>query len=312
MENAVYHFILNPVSRSGRGQKLWDTVIEPYLQASQVPYEAHFSGKAGDITRLAMEISSIESPAPHRIVVLGGDGTIDEALQGIADLSRVALGYIPIGSGNDFTRDMPISRNPLKALRQILEAESTTAVDIGVTTYGDGTSHRFIVSSGIGFDAAVCEETNRSDMKGFLNRIGLGKLTYLGIALKQLFASKAVSCQIRLDDGEPISIRAILFVAFMNHMYEGGGFKFAPGADYRDGMLDLCVVGDLSKALILVALPTAFIGKHYMFKGITAYRARKVEIRTSAPLWVHTDGEVARRSDCLTVTCQHQALQMYI
>lgn len=312
MDNTVYHFILNPVSRSGKGRQLWDTVIEPYLQAAQVRYKAHFSREAGDITRLTQEIASVDCTEPHRIVILGGDGTMDEALQGIPDLSRVALGYIPIGSGNDFTRDMPIPRDPLKALKRILEAKSTTAVDIGITTYEDGVSHRFIVSSGIGFDAAVCEETNRSEMKGFLNRIGLGKLTYLGIALKQLFASKAISCQIRLDDGEPISIRKILFVAFMNHMYEGGGFKFAPNADYRDGLLDLCVVGDLPKALILVALPTAFLGKHYIFRGITAYRARKVEIHTSAPLWVHTDGEVARRSDHLTVTCQMQALQMYI
>lgn len=312
MEKAIYHFILNPASRSGKGQELWDTVIEPYLQAAQVRYEAHFSRGAGDITRLTCEISSADSADPHRIVILGGDGTMDEALQGISDLSCVVLGYIPIGSGNDFTRDMPIPRDPLKALKRILEAKDTTAVDIGVTTYEDGASHRFIVSSGIGFDAAVCEETNRSEMKGFLNRIGLGKMTYLGIALKQLFASKAISCEIRLDNGEPISIRKILFVAFMNHMYEGGGFKFAPQADYRDGLLDLCVVGDLSKALILIALPTAFIGKHYMFHGITAYRAQKVEIQTSAPLWVHTDGEVSRRSDRLTITCQKQTLQMYI
>ncbi len=308
----TYHFVLNPVSRSGRGQKLWDTVIEPYLQAAQICYEAHFSREAGDITRLTREITAVPSREPHRIVILGGDGTIDEALQGIDDLSQVVLGYIPIGSGNDFTRDMPIPRDPLKALKRILEAKETTAVDIGTAVYGDGPSHRFIVSSGIGFDAAVCEETNRSDMKGFLNRIGLGKLTYLGIALKQLFASRAVSCQIRIDGKAPISIQKILFVAFMNHMYEGGGFKFAPRADYRDGLLDLCVVGDISKALILVALPTAFIGKHYMFKGITAYRAQKVEIRTSTPLWVHTDGEVSRRSDRLTVTCQRQALHMYI
>lgn len=308
----TFHFILNPVSRSGKGRKLWDTVIEPYLQAARVQYEAHFSREAGDITRLAREITSAPGTGLCHLVILGGDGTIDEALQGISDLARVALGYIPIGSGNDFTRDMPIPRDPLKALKRILEATETTAVDIGVTTYGDGSSHRFIVSSGIGFDAAVCEETNRSEMKGFLNRLGLGKLTYLGIALKQLFASKAVSCQIRLDGGEPISIRKILFVAFMNHMYEGGGFKFAPRADYRDGLLDLCVVGDLSKALILAALPTAFMGKHYMFRGITAYRAQEVEIQTSAPLWVHTDGEVARRSDRLVVTCQRHALQMYI
>ncbi len=308
----MYHFILNPVSRSGKSRKLWDTVIEPYLEAANIPHAAHFSEKPGDISRLTEEIASKASDVPHRIVILGGDGTLDEALQGIPDLSRIVLGYIPIGSGNDFTRDMPIPKDPIRALRHILEAESTTAVDIGTVTYEDGSCRRFIVSSGIGFDAAVCEETNRSDMKGFLNRIGLGKLTYLGIALKQLFASKAVSCRIRLDDAEPVSVGRILFAAFMNHMYEGGGFKFAPGADYRDGMLDLCVVGDLPKVLILVALPTAFLGKHYIFRGITLYRARKVEIHTSIPLWVHTDGEVARRSDHLVITCQQQALQMFI
>ena len=54
----TFHFILNPVSRSGKGRKLWDTVIEPYLQAAQIQYEAHFSREAGDIIRLAREITS--------------------------------------------------------------------------------------------------------------------------------------------------------------------------------------------------------------------------------------------------------------
>lgn len=103
----TYHFILNPVSRSGKGRKLWDTVIEPYLQAANVSYEAHFSREAGDITRLTREIVSGNSWEPHRIVILGGDGTMDEALQGIDDLSQVALGYIPIGSGNDFPGTCP-------------------------------------------------------------------------------------------------------------------------------------------------------------------------------------------------------------
>lgn len=307
----MYYFIVNGASRAGKGRKAWRR-LETELKRQGVPYRAWLTKYQGHAGELAKKLTARHKGEVISLVVVGGDGTANEAVNGIRDFNMVRFGYIPIGSGNDFTRDMPIPRDPLKALKRILEAKETTAVDIGVTTYGDGSSHRFIVSSGIGFDAAVCEETNRSEMKGFLNKLGLGKLTYLGIALKQLFASRAVSCQIRLDGGEPISIRKILFVAFMNHMNEGGGFKFAPRADYRDGLLDLCVVGDLSKALILAALPTAFMGKHYMFRGITAYRAQEVEIQTSAPLWVHTDGEVARRSDRLVVTCQRHALQMYI
>ena len=85
---------------------------------------------------------------------------------------------------------------------------------------------------------------------------------------------------------------------------------FCPDADAQDGILNLCAAGDLSKALLLFALPTAFSGKHYRFRGITPYQAKKVIIETSAPLWVHTDGEVTRKSSRITVTCEQKAMQI--
>lgn len=85
---------------------------------------------------------------------------------------------------------------------------------------------------------------------------------------------------------------------------------FCPDACASDGLLNLCAVGDLPKLLVLCALPTAFRGKHYRFKGITPYRARTVTIETSSPLWVHTDGEVTRKSDKLTVTCRQGAVRI--
>ena len=85
---------------------------------------------------------------------------------------------------------------------------------------------------------------------------------------------------------------------------------FCPDADPADGLLDLCAVGDLPKLLILFALPTAFTGKHYRFKGITPYRGETVTIETSAPLWVHTDGEVTRKSSQITVSCRQNAVKM--
>lgn len=306
----MYHIIVNPVSRTGLGLQIWKKHVEPMLHEQQVTYRSYFSTEHGDVARIVSEILASSKERPITIILLGGDGTVNEALQGMDDTSDIILGYIPTGSSNDLARDIGIPTVPEEALDLILHAGTPKPLDLGCVTYDDGATRRFIVSSGVGFDAAVCEEALHSKMKTFLNKMHLGKLTYLGIALKQLFAAKAVSCKLTLDDGEPIDIHKILFVACMLHRYEGGGLMFCPDADATDGILDLCTVGNLSKGFILMALPTAFKGKHYRFKGIEPYRARRIHIETSAPLWVHTDGEVTRKSSSFTVTCSRHAIQM--
>ena len=85
---------------------------------------------------------------------------------------------------------------------------------------------------------------------------------------------------------------------------------FCPNANASDGILDLCVVGDIPKGIVLLGLPTAFWGKHYFLKGITPYKASQVKIEASAPLWVHTDGEVTRKATSLTVSSQPNALHI--
>lgn len=302
----MYHIIINPASCSGKGIRIWKEAVEPALQNKNIKYRSFFSEKSGDVARLAKEITGAHSPV--RLIILGGDGTVNEALQGIENLQDTILGYIPTGSSNDLARDLGISRKPLRALEDILNGK-LHRMDLGRVTYEDGSSRKFAVSCGIGFDAAVCEEAMNSRLKDTLNKIGLGKLTYLGTALRQLLAARAVSCEIQLDQGEFVNIHKVLFVANMLHRYEGGGFMFCPDAQAHDGILDLCAVGDLPKLLILLALPTAFWGKHYLVRGITPYKAREVTIRTSSPLWVHTDGEVSRRADMIHITCEKEALQ---
>ena len=90
----------------------------------------------------------------------------------------------------------------------------------------------------------------------------------------------------------------------MTHRFEGGGFKFCPTADYADGIFDMCVVGGVPKLLILCALPTAFFGKHFMFRGVDHYRAKRIRIKTSVPLALHTDGEFLGKTDKLEISCK--------
>lgn len=316
----MYYIIINPASRSGRGERIWSEQVEPALQEKQVSYQAYFSGKSGEVRHLAAQITKEHAvEAELKLIILGGDGTVNEALQGIADLSKVVLGYIPTGSSNDLARDLGISKDPKSALDLILENTAPRAMDLGRLTYLDKDlpeeSRLFAVSCGIGFDAAVCAEAMSSRIKDTMNRIGLGKLTYLGIALKQLITARKVSCDLTLEnsaDGtqKSIHLSRFLFVTCMSHRYEGGGFMFCPPAVDHDGILDLCVVGNISKALVLLALPTAFFGKHYFVKGIDAYTAVKMSVTASAPLWVHTDGEVTRKSCGFRVECLPGAVRM--
>ena len=310
----MYHVIVNPASRSGKGLRIWQEQVEPVLKKENISYAVHFSKQSGGVVETVAKIFADTGNLPQggqmSLIILGGDGTMNEAVQAIPVGIGVTLGYIPTGSSNDLARDLGIPRKPGEALELILHTGKARPMDLGVLTYPDGDSRRFCVSCGLGYDAAVCEEVQRSRIKTVMNKLGLGKLTYLGIALKQLFATKAISGRLTLDDGDPIDIGRMLFVAGMNHRFEGGGFMFCPNADDSDGLLDLCAAGDLPKLKVLFALPTAFKGNHYRFKGITPYRAGRFTLETDTPLWAHTDGEVGRKASRITVSCEHHAVRI--
>lgn len=246
----------------------------------------------------------------HTLIVLGGDGTINEVVNGIADVSKITLGYIPTGSGNDFTRALNLPTNPLAALEVILNPGRLVPLDIGCSEL-DSVPRRFAVSSGIGFDASVCHHVEKSPFKAFLNRIHLGNLIYTGVALKRLFLDSRVDAEVILDDGEPRHFSNVYFAACMNHPYEGGGFFFCPEAKTDDGMLDVLVAADIPLPKVFFILPTAFFGKHTGFSGVHIFRCRKAEVRVKEPLPMHTDGEPAEVGRVLKAEiCKEQILLM--
>ena len=308
----MYYIIINPASRSGKGLSIWQKQVKPILDEREVPYKFYYSKKSGDVLHLTEQICKNAVHRPIKLIILGGDGTVNEAIQAIPGDCPVILGYIPTGSSNDFARDLGLFTEPALALELILSEPRIHPMDLGCITFSDGERRRFAVSCGIGYDAAVCEEAMHSTMKKVFNKVGLGKLTYLGIALKHLIRKEEITGEITLDDEMIHSMNSFLFTTVMNHRFEGGGFMFCPDADDSDGVLNLCAVEKLSTAKLLMALPAAFKGKHFKYEGINPFQAKKVHITTSMPLWVHTDGEVHRKSDNFTVTCEHHAISMIV
>ncbi|MCR5720337.1 MAG: diacylglycerol kinase family lipid kinase, partial [Lachnospiraceae bacterium] len=149
----------------------------------------------------------------------------------------------------------------------------------------------------------------RSNIKTILNKIKLGKLCYVTIALKQLLFLKRCGATITVD-GHTTKLKRFYFIANMIHRYEGGGFMFCPDATGDNGLINQCVVGDFIKPLVPVALPKAFKGEHYSIKGITKSSGTDITIETTKPVWIHTDGEVHKKSSHIKVSISPAKLRL--
>ena len=168
---------------------------------------------------------------------------------------------------NAFARGLGLPTDIHGALEQILAPTHYTAMNVGVLDY-ENKHRRFAVSTGIGFDAAVCHQVMVTPLKAFLNRLKLGKLTYLGVALHKLFTLKPVTMTVTTENGETKTYEKVYFTAVMNLKYEGGGFNFCPAASGTDDRLDIITVAELPRLKVLCLLPTAFKGWHTRFHGI--------------------------------------------
>lgn len=348
----MFHLIANPSSQSGRNHPAVDR-LRGLLQKKRIPYRLYFTSGPGSARRLASAITSGPLPAASEVwppaeapdaaaagpeqgmptlVILGGDGTINEAVNGISDFKNLRFGIVPVGSSNDFARGLGLPADPEEALGRILQGETRRTIDLGRVTFHNTAALRsrlydssadvsdgaavpqrlFCVSAGIGYDASICEEALSSPAKDFFNRLHLGKITYGYIGVKQIFTSRRVRADIEMDGGRTFHTDHMLFSAVMNEPYEGGGYRFAPDAIDDDGFLNLVAIGDISVPKALLSFPAAHAGRYYSIRGVNPFRIRKVRIRTADPLWVHTDGEVMLQSDDITIDCLPRILQLIV
>jgi len=307
----MYHFIINPKSRSGKGITIWD-LIKQELDLLEVSYTFHFTRYKLHATEIALEICT-NFNGIKKIVVLGGDGTINEVINGITDYDDVVLGYIPSGSSNDLGRSLKLPKDPMVSLKHILSPSEFKYVDTGIITMKDSnTQRKFAVSTGIGFDAAICEEALRSNIKKVLNKFGLGKLTYIIIALKQLMSCPFMAGDVIIDDTLTNSYHHILLITSMIHKFEGGGMQIAPAANPFDGKLSVCIVHGLSRRRVLALLPSLLFGKHVKYKGVETFDCHTLEINIHNPAIVHVDGEYPGSLQSLKVSCTQKQLRIII
>lgn len=179
-------------------------------------------------------------------------------------------------------------------------------------TWENEKKHRiFGISAGIGLDAIVCKKALHSNCKKFLNRIHLGKLTYLVLTVQSLFTMDTAEAVVECGDNHKIyRLHKTIFAAAMNLPAEGGGVPMAPHASCTDGMLSLSSAHGIPKALTFFCLPFLVAAKHEKIRGFTVIESPVIRVHTSKPVVLHADGEYCGDVTDVEFTCLSEKLQL--
>ncbi|WKZ68005.1 MAG: YegS/Rv2252/BmrU family lipid kinase [Melioribacteraceae bacterium] len=284
-----YAFIINPVA--GKIKKLNAArLIEEHSKLFDVSVKIFFTSTSGHAIKLSNELTS--SNEYNTIVAVGGDGTVNEVVNGFNLDSDCRLGVLPWGSGNDVARFLYPS-NTKNYLDILFEEKLQTIAEINVgnckITQDDETivQKRFINAVGIGFDAYVA----------YLNQFEKkfsGILSYLVAVMRGLKSLETLEPKILLN-GQILEGKYLL-LTIGNGKTSGGGFYLNPDANPTDGILNLTTVDMTGKIEIMKNLPYALINKLKLVKKAKFYEDDEFKITLKNPYYVHLDGEIGSKS----------------
>ncbi len=292
--------ILNPVAGKGRSQAVYNR-LEPFLTGLPVCLDTTRTSGQGHAYELARQAA--HSGRYEVIVAMGGDGTVNEVLNGLMTVeleNRPALGILPTGRGADFCKATGVKiPADLREAARTLAGHREVWLDAGLATYDPGylpilpdtgspTRRYFLNVASLGFDAAVTEQANLPPV-GWLRKLAP---YYTSIfATMQTYRNKQVSY--RLDGQTGQGVFNSLIAA--NGNYYGSGMKIAPGADPRDGLFEIVLLGDASTAEIVLVAPLFYTGWHRWHPRVKMLSGQKLLVEPApgeGRLPLQMDGEV--------------------
>jgi YegS/Rv2252/BmrU family lipid kinase len=273
---------VNPASAAGSTGKRWPEVAHR-AAALGLHGDALISEAAGGLTELAAQ--AVRDGAT-RLVVVGGDGSVNEVVNGIAGSEGVELAVLPRGTGWDFVRTFGIPRDLEGAVAIALDG-NVREIDLGVVEYrswsGEDAQAWFANVGSAGISGAIAKRANETT-----KALG-GKVSYYWSTLAVFVRWQTGELRVTVDD-ETRSGRMI-DVLVANGRFLGGGMMMLPEAEPDDGLFDVMLIGDVTKRDLLVTLPKSYRGKHLPHPRLEVLRGRTVSVDSDEPLPIEIDGE---------------------
>jgi diacylglycerol kinase (ATP) len=285
--------IVNPNAGGGKVRKLFPLIRQKLLDR-KVSFHLQFSENAEHVTHLARQA---QNEGYNLIVSCGGDGTAHRSLQAMVG-SGSTLAFIPLGSGNDFPRNLGILED-LDFACDLLTKGKVRKIDVIQVN-----SERYMAGvGGVGFDSEVNAIANR------LTRFVSGKAAYVLPVLYKIlvFRPKKISLQL---DNETLE-GPVLMVAFGNIKSYGKGMQITPLAVPDDGLFDVCWIDPVKKFRLFRFFPTVFRGEHIEMPEVHSYRSASARVESSVPMDFYGDGEFICKTP-FTLRLLPQALRVLV
>ncbi|HMA62551.1 MAG TPA: diacylglycerol kinase family protein [bacterium] len=271
--------IVNPAA--GKGNSIREL---PKLQKIFDYYTIDYDFYLTKEPRHATEITRSIKNNYDALIVFGGDGTINEVVNGLIG-SEIPLGIIPHGRGNDFVRSIDIRNNYKKAVRSLINYQ-VKKIDVGRIN-----DIHFVNGIGVGLDGYINEESQNPGHRGILS----SRLVYIWSLLKAWLKWKAVPLKVEIDGKLAMEDHAYL-VAIGNGRACGGGILLNPDAVLDDGKLDVNFVSDIPKTKLLYKFHALLNGKIDTIREVNQFIGEKIRIISEHRLPIHYDGEVFNSS----------------
>ena len=300
--------IFNPAAGKGSAGKHL-SIVQALLGERNFEYDLVLTTGTGHAQQAARQLAEEGCPL---VIAAGGDGTANEVINGLmrAELNgkdRPALGVLPIGRGNDFAFGVHIPLE-LKAAVDVVAAGHRRWIDVGRVTGGDYPQGRYFGNGvGLGFDTVVGFEAAKIK---WLH----GAASYLAALVRTIFLySKAPIYEIVMDGGAPVC-QPFLMVSVMNGTRMGGSFHMAPDGNPGDGILDLCLAGQVPQIKILPLALKFISGTQKDHPAVSMVRARRVDIRAvEGTIPAHADGEtICTAGQALSIDLFPAALEVCV
>ena len=278
--------VYNSIARQGQAASFLPRV-ESLLHEEGFAYRLQVSAYPGHAVQIARQAAE---GGAAMVIAAGGDGTVQEVVNGLMQARldggrRPVLGVLPVGRGNDFAFSLAIPQG-LSAAVRVLSRGRVRTVDLGHLAGGNYPKGRYFVNGvGMGFDAVV-------DFEAAKIKWLKGAASYLLAVIRTAFLyAKAPVYEIEID-GESRTA-PFLLVSVMNGRRLAGSFYMAPEGNPADGLLDLCLAGQVKQAAILPLAARFLNGTQGQHPAVSTTRARKVSIRAvTGTIPAHADGEV--------------------
>lgn len=271
MDGRKIFIIWNPFS--GRNSKMLSEKVSQQLQDDGIDHQVFDTVESMSATKT---VSDFLDESYTDLIIVGGDGTINEAINGIK--YDIPVGIVPAGTGDDFIKNVSLGKSTKEKIRTAINGD-VIRIDLGQCN-----DRKFANGVGIGFDGQIVEDMTAKQVP-FLK----GHAAYYYHVLRILGGYRERTFKYTLD-GKTVSNELIL-LTIGNGTTFGGGFKLMPNAKLNDGYLDICEIGKISPLRRFLNIIRLSRGSHDSLKEVEFHRVKEVVVEANDLLFAHIDGE---------------------